>query len=248
MNVADQPTGSSRFPTTQWTLLINAIQKGDEPTALAALAAFCRGYRRAIYSFFRRRGCNHEDAEDHTHNFFTSRVFERWDDRDGILHTVLRDEERKFRTFLATRLWWFLKDEWTKQRAQKAGGALDRIPLEDLDKSGEGADLSASKLVGRDFDRAFAVETITKAVQRATRSKSFLSYFVTEHTGKGMTQEEAAAKLGMTVGAFKKNYHEFRKRLKTELFREVGKYAGPGKREIEVEIRYLMALYVESSP
>jgi hypothetical protein len=95
--------------------------------------------------------------------------------------------------FLQHRLWWFLKDEWTKQRTQKAGGALDRIPLEDLDKSGEGADSSASKLVGRDFDRAFAVETITKAVQRATRSKSFLSYFVSEHAGKGVTQEAAGS-------------------------------------------------------
>jgi DNA-directed RNA polymerase specialized sigma24 family protein len=248
MSVSDQPTAPSRFPTTQWTLIINAIQKGDEPTAQAALAAFCRGYRRAVYNFFRRRGCNHEDADDHTHNFFTSRVFERWDDRDGMLHTVQRDEQRKFRTFLANRLWWFLKDEWTKQRTQRAGGALARIPLEDLDKSGEGADLSASKLVGRDFDRALAVETITKAVQRATRSKSFLSYFVSEHAGKGVSQEAAAKELDMTIGAFKKNYYEFRQRLRKDLFKEVGRYAGPDKREIETEIKYLIALFVESSP
>lgn len=248
MNDAVQSSAPSHFPTTEWTSIINAIQNGDEPTARAALTAFCQGYRPAIYNFFRRRGCNHEDADDHTQNFFRSRVFERWGDRDGLLHTVEREENRLFRTFLATRLCWFLKDEWTRQRTQKAGGSLARIPLDNLDKSGEGADLSAARLVGQDFDRAFAVETITKAVQRSTRSKSFLSYFVVEHTGKGMSQQEAAGELGMTVGAFKKNYHEFRQRLREELFKEVGKYAGPDKSEIEAEIKYLIALYSESSP
>jgi len=248
--MSDQNTSSasSCFPTTQWTLIIDAIQKGDQRAAQVALDSFCRGYRRAIYNFFRRRGCNEADAEDYTQSFFQSRILERWDDRDGLLHSAERSEGRKFRTFLATRLWWFLKDEWTKQRTVKSGGAMTRVPLDDLDKSGEGADLSAFKLVGRDSDRAIAVETITNAVQRATRSKAFRSYFVAEHTGKKVSQEEAAAELDVTVGAFKKGYHEFRQRLRKELFKEVGKYVGPHKQEIEAEIKYLIAVFVESSP
>jgi len=248
MNDADQPSGPSRFPTTQWTRIIDAIQKGDEQTAQAALDNFCRGYRRAIYNFFRRRGCNHENAEDYTQSFFKSRILEHWDDRDGILHTVQRSEQRKFRTFLATRLWWFVKDQWKTERTQKAGGAAIHLPLDQIDQSGEGADQMAFKRLGSEFDRVFAVETITKAVERATRSKAFLSYFVSEQSGKQVTQAEAAGELDMTVGAFKKGYHDFRKRLQAELLKEVGKYAGPDKREIEAEIKYLVGLFAEPRP
>jgi hypothetical protein len=40
-----------------------------------------------------------------------------------MLATVQRSAQRKFRTFLATRLWWFVKDQRKTERTQKAGGA-----------------------------------------------------------------------------------------------------------------------------
>jgi DNA-directed RNA polymerase specialized sigma24 family protein len=239
---------SSCFPTTQWTLIIDVIQKGNDQASQAALNAFCQRYWQAIYHFFRRRGCSHEQAEDYAQNFFKSRILEKWDDRGGLLHTVQRSEQRRFRSFLSTRLWWFLKDQWKVQRTRKAGGAASHIPLDELEQSTEIADPAAFEKFGHEFDRVFAVQTITKAAEQATRSKAYLSYFIRENCGKEVTQEEAAKELDMSVGAFKTGYHGFRNRFREELWKEVAKHAGPDKQEIEKEMKYLLSVFADSAP
>lgn len=237
------------FPTTQWTILIDVIQKGNDEAARTALDAFCRHYWPAFFGFFRRRGLSREEAEDCTQGFFTSRILERWDDRDGLLHTVQRSEQRKFRTFLATRLWWFLKDQWKEQRAQRSGGGAPHVPLDGLQESIESSEPGGFQKFGSEFDRVFAVETIKKAAERATRTKAFLSYFLKrEQSGKDIGQEEAAKELDMSMGAFRKGYHDFRRRFKAELWKEVAKYAGPDRQEVEAEIKYLMSLFSDSAP
>jgi hypothetical protein len=50
----DEPNTGS-FPTTQWPLIVNAIQKGNHAAAEAALNRFCEKYRPAIVNFFPRR-------------------------------------------------------------------------------------------------------------------------------------------------------------------------------------------------
>src|SRR5580704_17137279 len=122
MSTSKTATTFSCFPTTQWSQIIEVIQNGDSHAAEAALNDFCLRYRQAIYNFFRRHGSNHNEAEDHTQEFFHSRILKCWGDRKGILYSAQRAEGRKFRTFLATSLWYFRTERWRAENSKKAGG------------------------------------------------------------------------------------------------------------------------------
>ena len=74
---------SKCFPTTQWTLVLDVIQREDGAAATDALQTFCERYRPAIRNFFLRKGVNPDRAEDYTQMFFTEKILKRWDGRDG---------------------------------------------------------------------------------------------------------------------------------------------------------------------
>ncbi|HEX3797174.1 MAG TPA: hypothetical protein VH413_00625 [Verrucomicrobiae bacterium] len=235
------------FPTTQWTLILDVIQNGDDKAARMALDLFCQRYWHAIYNFFLRRKCSHDRAQDYTQSFFHSRILGCWEERDSLLHDVQRNDKRKFRVFLAVCLWSFLKDQWRAAHTQKAGGKIEHVSFEDIGDASGSADQAAFKKFGREFDQLFAVEAIKNAAKRSTHSEVFMAYFVRkERDGDEAAQKEIAAELDMTVASFKKGYHEFRARLRKELWKEVAQYAGPGEDEIEDEIKYLLSLFPDS--
>jgi len=243
MNPVNQTSGShsvGRFPTTQWTQLIALIQnKEDAAAAERALGEFCGQYRSAIYSFFRRRGCRHEEAEDHTQAFFESRIIERWPARDGFLHAAQRGENRQFRSFLCHVLWRFLQDEWTRARTKRAGGGAAHVSLDEMLPSPALADPNTSfDHFGREFDLAFVEGILRKTAEQSTRSPYLLAHFKGE-----LSQHAAAEALGLTANAFKQDYARFRGRFARELQKQVVKYAGPAPQEIEEEIRYLLSLF-----
>lgn len=246
MNPTSQPSGSHsarRFPTTQWTQVIALVQNKEDPAAAErALAEFCGQYRSAIYSFFRRKGCGHEEAEDHTQAFFESRIIERWQSRDGFLHAAQRSENRQFRSFLCHVLWRYLQDEWTKALTQRAGGGVAHVSLDETPLSSVLADNTSFDLFGREFDLAFVEGILRKTAEQSTRSRYLLAHFKGE-----MTQQMAAEALGLTSNAFKQDYARFRERFARELHKQVVKYAGPNIQEIESEIRYLLSLFGDSA-
>jgi len=231
---------SGCFVTTQWTQVINVIQQGNDDAAWRALVEFCERYRPAICNFFCRRGCSPGDAEDLAQAFFTSRIIEKWDQRDTFLHAAKRGPQMRFRSFLCHVLWCFLHDHWKTRTTQKAGGGACHIPLEDLEASTEGADGESFKNFGREFDRAFARELLLKAAGRSKHSRHLVA-----HLRQEISQEEAAQQLGLSVGAFKQAYHRFRQRLALDLHEEVANLAGPDEEEIRAELKYLMSLFAE---
>lgn len=229
---------SGCFPTTQWTLILEAIQSGDQAAAWEALNRFCERYRPAVRNFFLRRGLNPEQAEDYTQAFFTSRIVEKWDERDGFLHSVERRGNDKFRSFLSHVLWRFLQDEQRKQRAAKAGGQVEHISLSDPEsRIGEICGESFEGF-GREFDRVLALEIIQRAVSHSKHSKHHEA-----HLRGDMSQAEAAKELGMEENAFKQAHHRFRERLARDIWEEVSKLSGPDEAETRAEIRYLMSLF-----
>lgn len=231
----------SCFPTTQWTQVIEVIQRSDPPTAMAALNEFCERYRPAVYQFFRRKGRGHEVAEDYTQEFFTSRVLKQWDRRTGFLYTAERGEQRRFRSFLAHVLWRFLQTEWTRERSSRTGGSTPHLSLADIPPSEEPAADDDFKSFGSEFDRAFALEILQRAARRSKHSKYLLAHFFEE-----LSQSEAARELGYSENSFKQAYHRFRERLARDLWEEVAQLAGPDENEIRAEIRYLMSLFGNS--
>ena len=240
---------SSCFPTTQWSQIIEVIQNGEGPAAEAALNEFCQRYRQAIYSFFRRCGNNHDQAEDLTQGFFHKRILNGWEDRKGLLYSVERDGGRNFRAFLATSLKHFRTEQWRVENSIKAGGGIRHEPLTSSESVVAAAPEAANREFGREFDRSFATAAIINAANRATRSHTYLNYFLRkEQSGEEVAQAEAARELDMSVGAFRRGYHAFRARLKDELWHEVAQYAGPNKPDIEAEMTHLISLFPDSLP
>jgi len=84
----------------------------------------CRTYWYPLYVFVRRKGYNHEDASDLTQAFF-AKFLEK--DYLRSVHSSLG----KFRTFLLTSTH-FLANEWDKSRAQRRGGGVGLLSLDEL--------------------------------------------------------------------------------------------------------------------
>ena len=234
--------GSSSFPTTDWTAVIGVVQRGDDDAAWTALTQFCERYRPAIYGFFLRRGCGHERAEDYTQEFFRTRILRRWEVRKGFLFVAERQGGRHFRSFLCCVLWWFLKEQWKAESAQRAGEDAIHVPVEELERLVEGAEDAAFAVIRAELDREIAFELFRRAAGTSTRSKYLL-----EHFQDKISQADAAKELGLTENAFKQAYHRFRESFRDELQKEVAKLVGPDPEEIKGEIRYLMSLFAESS-
>src|SRR4030095_11139016 len=86
-----------------------------------ALAELCEAYWYPLYSFARRRGCDHEDASDLTQAFFVHLIEKHA--LDGLTPT-----RGRFRAFLLASFKNFQSDARQRAQAQKRGGDLIRIP------------------------------------------------------------------------------------------------------------------------
>ena len=238
MNDSGAESSSGAFPTTEWTRIIEVIQRGTDDAALEALGEFCEQYRPAIYGFFRRRGCGHEQAEDYTQDFFVTRIHVRWEAGEGFLFKASKNEQRLFRCFLAHVLRAFLKDRWKAERAQVRGGGKIHVPIDGLDFSDAAAEARTITAITCDLDYEVGLEIIKRAAGDSERSPYYL-----EHFKGGISQAEAARKLDMTEGAFKKGFFDFRNRLSRQLHKEVARLVGPNPKDIEEEIRYLLRVF-----
>jgi DNA-directed RNA polymerase specialized sigma24 family protein len=242
--MVDQPTSasSSPYPTTQWTQVIEVIQRGDGVKAREALGEFCERYRPAIYQFFRNHGrCSHEQAEDYAHSFLSSRIFECLEEGGGFLHKAQRSDQGKFRSFLAHVMWRYLMDERKRENTHKSGGSVPHIALDGLELPSEDGNQQSFKRFGGMVDLEVAVEIIRRAAERFKHSEYLIAHFRGD-----LSQKEAAGKLGLSENAFRQAYCRFRERLAISLWEEVAKLVGPDEKEIRAEIRYLMSLFAEA--
>jgi len=108
-NSAD--SSSSSTATTQWSLVLG-LRQGSEDDRAHALEELCKRYWLPVYSFIRRQGHDHLDAQDHTQSFFATML-----SREAF---QLADQERgKFRSFLFTCLQRHLQQDWRRNQAQK---------------------------------------------------------------------------------------------------------------------------------
>jgi RNA polymerase sigma factor (sigma-70 family) len=228
---------SNCFPTTQWTLIIEVIQKGDEDAAWKALEDFCEHYRPAIFNFFKRRGRNHADAEEFTQEFFLTRIHRHWDIRKGFLFRAERDERSKFRCFLGAILRRFLIDKWRETQRRPPEAQTNPESQDPLELA---VDPNPNRF-GRQFDREVALEIFQKAAGQSTRSKYLLAHFRGD-----LSQADAARELGVSEEAFKQAYHRFRQNFPRDLRKEVSKLVGTGDGEIDAEIKYLMSLFANA--
>jgi len=232
--------GSSRFPTTRWTLVVAA---GDphRKDARSALVSLCENYWYPLYAYLRRRGHPADQAQDLTQEFFTRVLQGRYLDRAD-------PEKGRFRSFLLTSLKFFVADEKDRQRAQKRGGGA-LVPLEL--SSGEDRyqrEPAHDETPERIFERRWALAMLDRVVERLRNE--FVHHGRPEHFERlkmfllGQTEAPYAALAGemnTTEGALKVAIHRLRKRYR-ELFREEIADTVADPAEVEPELRFLAAV------
>jgi RNA polymerase sigma-70 factor (ECF subfamily) len=230
------------FTTTHWSLILKA-QDTASPLAAPALEKLCRAYWYPLYVYVRRQGEDEESAKDLTQGFF-ARLLEK-----NYLAQVHR-EKGKFRSFLLASLKHFLADERDKARAQKRGGGLTFVSLDD--STGEGRYrlepveiMDAEKL----FERRWALTLLDQARARlkeeyleSGKSSLYERLRLFESGDKnGPPYAKVAVELGLTESGVKAAVFRLRQRYR-ELVREEVANTVDSPEAVDGEIRYLISV------
>lgn len=228
--------GVVSFPTTRWTLVLNACG----PTAdTGALSELCAIYWRPVYAFLCGKVRDPELARDLTQSFFV-RLLEKHDLAPANPGRVT------FRCYLLACVQHYLSNEQDRARARKRGGGLAPFPLEfDGVKGWEPVDALTPEVI---FEKHWAV-TIVDRTMEALRSEA-------EAAGRGaqfsvlkdlLAGEGPGAyarigpRLGMTEGAVKGAVYRLRRRFREILRQEIAETVS-NPEEIDTELRYLFSV------
>jgi len=231
------------FVTTHWSVVLSAQEKNSAQSA-AALETLCLTYWYPLYAFVRRQGRNPEDAQDLTQGFF-ARLLEK-----DYLKSVAQ-EKGKFRTFLLVALKRFLANEWDRQHAQKRGGF---VPILSIDQELAEGRFASEPLAGVEaeqlFDREWAVALLDQTMKRLQeeyvstgRARLFeaLRDLIVK-AESGLPYAKVAAQLNFTEAAVKMAVHRLRARYREILKGQIAETVSSAG-EIEEEIRHLFAAF-----
>jgi RNA polymerase sigma-70 factor (ECF subfamily) len=227
------------FTTTHWTVVLTAGQ-AESPHADSALESLCRSYWYPLYAFIRRRGHEAHEAQDLTQEFF-ARLLQK---------DYLRDVDPKkgrFRSFLLAALEHFLANEWRRGKAQKRGGNVQFISLDDSAEQHYSQTPASGLSAEKFYAQQWATTMLEKVLNRlkdefsaAGKGPLFdhLKVFLTET--RPIAYAELASALNTTEPALKMAVTRLRQRY-AELLREeiAGTVSGPT--EIDQELRELFA-------
>ncbi len=242
----DDAHGSS-FPTTHWSVVLNA-GAGSESLARVALESLCRHYWYPLYSFVRRQGRAHHEAEDCTQEFLARLLA-----TDGVARA--RPERGRFRTFLLTGLRNFLTNEWHRAQAAKRGGGAVVVSLDWQDAeqrfAHEPADpgLTPEQAFDRNWARGLIESTL--AALRTEYEKRGQAALFAELVPLvwGATAAETfaprAERVGLTTHAFTVALQRLRQRLGERLRAAVAETVADGS-DIDAELRHLIAAVTAS--
>jgi DNA-directed RNA polymerase specialized sigma24 family protein len=226
------------FPTTHWSALARATMHGEKQ-ARRDLEELCGCYWRPVYLFIRARGVTHAEAQDLTQEFLVHvmerSLFRRADPLQG-----------QFRSFLLGALVRFLGDAADKRNAQKRGGTVPHVSLEQAESS-LGAQQSALA-----FDREWALTILENALEKARaefaqagREKQFevLKTFLPGSEG-APPYEAAAVELGVSGPALKSEVHRLRRQFRQFVLEQVGRTVS-APHEIEAEVQHLQQVLMD---
>jgi RNA polymerase sigma-70 factor (ECF subfamily) len=235
------PRGHAIFSTTNWSVVLEA--QGQSPAAQEALEKLCHTYWRPVYSFIRREGTGHEEAEDLTQAFFAL-LLQRRNFGD------VRKEKGRLRSYLLTSLKHFLVSQHRRAVTVKRGKGQQPVPLEELAAIGrvdiEPADhLSADRI----YERRWAL-TLMEQVLRRLRDEyvtagnaelfDLLKQLLPDEPG-APSRAEIALQLGMTDNALRQAFHRFRQRYQLLLREEIGHTVAVAS-DVEDELRHLITV------
>ena len=235
------PRGRAIFATTNWSVVLEA--QGQSSAAQEALEKLCHTYWRPVYSFIRREGTGHEEAEDLTQAFFALLLQRRnFDD--------VRKEKGRLRSYLLTSLKHFLVSQHRRAVTVKRGKGQQPVPLEELAAIGRADIEPADHLsVDRIYERRWAL-TLMEQVLRRLRDEyvmagnaelfDLLKQLLPDEPG-APSRAEIALQLGMTDNALRQAFHRFRQRYQLLLREEIGRTVAVAS-DVEDELRHLITV------
>ncbi len=235
------PRGRAIFCTTNWSVVLEA--QGQSPAAQEALEKLCHTYWRPVYSFIRREGTGHEEAEDLTQAFFALLLQRRnFDD--------VRKEKGRLRSYLLTSLKHFLVSQHRRAVTVKRGKGQQPVPLEELAAFAR-ADIEPADHLSADriYERRWAL-TLMEQVLRRLRDEyvmagnaelfDLLKQLLPDEPG-APSRAEIALQLGMTDNALRQAFHRFRQRYQLLLREEIGHTVAVSS-DVEDELRHLITV------
>ena len=235
------PRGRAIFSTTNWSVVLEA--QGQSPAAQQALEKLCRTYWRPVYSFIRREGTGHEEAEDLTQAFFAL-LLQRRNFAD------VRKEKGRLRSYLLTSLKHFLVSQHRRAVTVKRGKGQQPVPLEELAAIGR-ADIEPADHLSADriYERRWALTLMEQVLRRlkdeyctAGNAALFdsLKQLLPDELG-APSRAEIALQLGMTDNALRQAFHRFRQRYQLLLREEIGHTVAVAS-DVEDELRHLITV------
>lgn len=240
-DVSDSRPSPAWFEPTRWSIVLESA-KSQAPGARSALAELCKSYWQPLYAFARRRGYDHHRAQDLIQGFFLSLIASKSLSR-------VDPHKGKFRSYLLASLQNHMASEHTRETAQKRGGGMHFISLDDEDcgVKFDAAQQQAGNLPAEDvFEREWAIAAVDAALARleedfARRGKRdvfiALRPYLTGDQPIGAYEETASA-LNLSPGAIRTGVHRLRHEFRLQLRREVAKTV-ESPDQIEDEMRHL---------
>jgi RNA polymerase sigma factor (sigma-70 family) len=230
-----------QFTTTHWSVVLAAGHR-ETPECFAALETLCRAYWHPLYGYLRRRGRSPHDAQDLTQAFF-ARLLEK----DYL--QAIDPRKGKFRSFLLAALEHFLANDWRNGRAQKRGGGVTFVSLNDTEAEQRYLQMPGSNLSPEQFfEKQWASTLLGRVLSRlreeflaARKAQLFeeLKVFLTGDKSAS-SYAELAVKLSMTEAALKMAVSRMRHRY-GELLREEIAQTVSRPEEIRGELQALYA-------
>ncbi|MEM7014394.1 MAG: sigma-70 family RNA polymerase sigma factor [Verrucomicrobiota bacterium] len=225
----------AEFQPTRWSLLQRAAD-ADPQLQERAWDELHQLYRDPLFWFIRRAGNSPEQAEDILQNFFVKLAHRKWlDEVDPKLG--------KMRTFLLSRLKTHINDARKHDRAQKRGGQVEMVSIDDEDFGEVLAD--SSEDLSKAFDRRWARVILDRALARLEKESidsgkadhfRLLRSQLTDDAPEKL--RDAAGELGITEGALRVALHRIRSRFRELMRQEVADTLLP-EDDVSAEISYL---------
>ncbi len=151
--------GRTAFTTTHWSVVL-AASEGGKGSQHAALESLCSTYWYPLYTFVRRRGYEVHEAQDLTQEFF-ARLLQK----DFLSEVDPR--KGRFRSFLLAALEHFLANEWRRAHAQKRGGNVAFISLDDESTEEQYRQAAQSNLSAQQlFEQQWATTLLKQVLAR----------------------------------------------------------------------------------
>jgi DNA-directed RNA polymerase specialized sigma24 family protein len=233
--------GGAGFQTTHWTLVLRAGETQSDTSTQKALSNFCEAYWPPLYAFLRHRGHASPEAQDLVQGFF-AHLLEQ--------NTLSRaDQEKgKLRTFLLGSLQNFLFNEYDRANALKRGGGQKVLSIDEHLLEAEASMMGTSHMTDAHcYDLVWASNVVKRAWQQLqdgfeTEGKAewleVLRPFVAGGGEAPLSQEKAAAKLGVPIATLRTWLSRLRQRYREALRIEVANTVSDPA-EVDQELHYL---------